>query len=525
MGTVPIFRRKMGLSPFGVPLAVFTPVLLILSYPKANLDFLAWIALAPLTIAILRAKNPGRAAGIGFLSGTIFHLGLLYWIYSTCRAGGVSVFFSGAAWIALSAVLALEWTVFAWAAKWLARAGPAFPLAAAMAWTAVEWAKTVLASKAVWFPWFCLGYTQWKHPVLLQIVSVTGTWGLSFAIALTGISLGYAFWKGGCPSFSKKTACFAGVPMLLRRMAGVFAVLIIILSYGILKLKTDGHSGAGRVLKVSILQPNIDHYKKWDEKYVTWIEARLTRLLEEASRSSPHLVIWPESALPGWIEEKKYKTWLQTLASDMKAFHLVGSVSEEGGRHVSAFLFDRQGHVTGVYNKRQLVPFGEYVPMRALLGKWITAIGKLGEFDPGGRQQKPLSVDDFSMGVSICYESIFPGLLRENVSGGADFLVNITNDGWYLDTAGPYQHFLVNVFRAVENRRPLVRVGNTGVSAWIDQCGRIHDSTDLNTHGVITFDLPLTGNQPKTLYTRRGNWFAQLCAAATLAFLLAAIIL
>lgn len=513
---------------------LLTPALLILSYPKANLDFLAWIALAPLTIAILRTKNPGRAAGIGFLSGTIFHLGLLYWIYSTCRAGGVSVFFSGAAWIALSAVLALEWAVFAWAAKWLVRLGPAFPLAAAMAWTAVEWAKMVLASKAVWFPWFCLGYTQWKHPVLLQIVSVTGTWGLSFAIALTGISIGHLLWKrpskpvsqsqqgGRIDTFRKMCVPSLGT---LRRMAGAFAVLIIILSYGILKLKTDGHSGAGRVLKVSILQPNIDHYKKWDEKYVAWIEARLTSLLEEASRSSPHLVIWPESALPGWIEEKKYKTWLQTLASDMKAFHLVGSVSEEGGRHVSAFLFDRQGHVTGVYNKRQLVPFGEYVPMRALLGKWITAIGKLGEFDPGNRQQKPLYVDDFRMGVSICYESIFPGLLRENVSEGADFLVNITNDGWYLDTACPYQHFLINVFRAVENRRPLVRVGNTGISAWIDRYGRIHDSTELNTHGVITFDLPLNRDQPKTLYTRRGDWFAQLCAASTLAFLLAAIIL
>ncbi len=501
---------KFFLSPAG--LSCLSGLLLFLSYPKANLGFLGWVALAPLAFAVLSSKNLTKASLCGFLCGLVFNLGLLYWIYYTCRAGGVGQAVSILAWVALSGLLALELLVFAWIAKLVSKAGPEFAFASACAYTALEWGKTVLAAKAAWFPWFMLGYTQWRYPAVIQTASLTGAAGISFALAFSGLSLGYAL-KMRRPVFNK---IMAVVPALILA-CGMFY-------YGNHRLKNSNPAHDASI-KISLLQPNIDQYKKWDERYSGWIKSRLAGIIKKAAENSPQLVIWPESSVPGWIEEDDHFFWLAGAAQNMRAFHLAGAVSSgEGANHVSAFLFSPYGRLEAVYNKRQLVPFGEYVPMRDFLSRKVEVLGQMGEFTPGDAKQRLMTADGVKMGIAICYESVFPELARADTLSGADFLVNMTNDGWYLDTAGPYQHLAPNIFRAVENKRPLVRAANTGISVRIDEYGRVKQKLDLNSCGTMDFDLPVKKDAPKTFYTRYGEWFAKVCSAAAGIFLIATLI-
>ena len=169
----------------------------------------------------------------------------------------------------------------------------------------------------------------------------------------------------------------------------------------------------------------------------------------------------------------------------------MGSVSRGDGSHVAAFLLDKKGEISASYEKRQLVPFGEYVPMRGFLGRYIKPVATLGEFLPGARDQKLMEFKGFKIGAAICYESVFPYLFYPSTRAGADLFVNITNDGWYLDTAAPYQHFIVNIFRAVENRRSVARAANNGISGVIDPWGRVLAKTRLNERTVLEADVPV----------------------------------
>lgn len=494
-------------------LAVSTSILLILSYPKPSLGFFAWFALAPLTYAILKAADWRKALLLGFISGLVFYSGILYWIYFTCRAGELSVPLSILCWLLLSSCLALEWVLFAWLAHLFARTGPGFAFGTAVAWTLIEWLKVLLAQKAAWFPWFLLAYTQWNYTTIIQVVSVTGPYGLSFAIAFLGISAGWYFYQ-------KKP-----ISGLLSGLAPAILFGIGIWIYGFAVLRMADKQQFTGEFKVAILQPDIDQYKKWDEKYEKWIISQLMWLLEEASKFSPELVVWPESALPGWIEDPVYHNWVSSLAVNMKAMQLVGSISGEGGKHVSAMLFDTDGQLAGEYNKRKLVPFGEYVPFRKFLGSFITPISKLGEFEPGAGKQQLLHAGNKKLGVTICYESIFPYLVSASADSGADILVNMTNDGWYLNTAGPYQHLLINIFRAVENRKPLVRAANTGISAWIDPWGRVQNYLAIDNQGVLYASIPDYSNLTPASYSSFGDWFTQFCLMVFAAYFIAVLVL
>ncbi|MCX5783798.1 MAG: hypothetical protein NTW04_05105 [Elusimicrobia bacterium] len=389
--------------------------LLIISYPKFNLGFLAWAAFAPFAMGVQSLKKSSSAFSFGVYTGFVFYCGILYWIYFTCRAGGVNPILSFLAWIGLSAILASLWGIFGWAVFLMRGSGAMFPLLAAMCWAGLEIFSLALAKYAVWFPWFLLGYTQWKYTHLIQIVSVIKTTGLGFIIAYAGLSLGYCL-------HAKK----------LKPLIAPLGMIAAIFIYGV----TKNPPPSADFITAAILQPNIDQYKKWDEKFVLSIEETLTRLLNTAEKSKPQLVVWPESALPGWVEDPRYKDWLKSLAVKMNCWHLVGSVSNVGEKYVSAYLENGQG---------------------------------------------VLNAGGVRFGAAICYESIFPYLWRER---DAKFFINITNDGWYLKTAGPYQHFVPNIFRALETGKPVLRAANTGISALIDGQGKIQYASKLGTEGV-----------------------------------------
>lgn len=239
------------------------------------------------------------------------------------------------------------------------------------------------------------------------------------------------------------------------------------------------------------------------------------QLKKSTTENPSRIVIWPETSVPGWIpNEPKMLEWASGVVKRTGAYHLIGAVTQEQGRsYNSAFLFGPDGKIEGRYDKMHLVPFGEFVPFQKILGKWIPVLNDLGGFD-AGQNPRILKTPDWPVGASICYESIFPEIARRQVLEGAAVLVNLTNDGWYLDTAAPEQHFAMNVFRAVENRIGLVRAANTGISGCIDPFGKIAQMTKLNQRTILDGFVSL--RREETFYTKHGDIFAWACAAASL---------
>ncbi len=494
-----------------IPLIVWPVVsagMLALSQPKFDLGWLAWGALAPLAYYIVKAKTRRAAAAGGLLCGSLFYLALLYWIYPTMRAGGVPPGVAAAGLLLLALLMSLEFTLAAFFGHCLKKAGlKAWPYVFAAGWFLLESGKVWLCSKAVWFPWFMLGYSQHAYTPLIQICSVTGVYGLGAAIALSGALAGALLardlrWPGRALRFLPAVILFAGIWI-----------------YGRAELARVPAPKAE--LNVALLQPSIDFYAKWDAAEAGNIRTRLERLLGEAKGAD--LVVWPENALPCWIDDEACYTWLKSAVAISSGTAFVGSVSKGDGRRVAAFLVDSGGGMRGTYEKRQLVPFGEYVPMRGLLGRYIKPVAALGEFDPGAPSQPLMNFGGLKLGAAICYESVFPYLFAGDTLQGADLFVNITNDGWYLDTAAPYQHFAANIFRAVENRRPVVRAANNGISGVIDPWGRVTASTSLNDVTVLKEKVPLY--EAKALFPEYGGWLTAAALTAVSAFLLAVLFL
>ena len=475
---------------------LLTGILVALSFPKWNLGPLAWFALVPLFSAIDR-KNGKQVFGLGFLSGWAAFLGILYWIVPTFRAAGVSTGVGVLSVALLSAYVALFWSAFAWIFSRLTIHRVFF---GASAWAALEWARNYLFTG---FPWGSLAYTQWQAWPLIQISEFTGVCGVSFLICAVNI--------------------FIYENLVERKIRWVNAsVLGLLFSLNFLALKMEqGRETPGKSdLRVAVLQGNIDQYKKWSAESVEEILTSYESLALAPESKSAHLVVWPETALPGWYpedshpEDKNLADWLENLIRKTGTFHLVGAVTRsEGKAFNSAFLMSPNGEFIARYDKMHLVPFGEFVPMQSFLGRWIFVLNDLGGFDKG-QGQRPLDFNGVRLGAEICYESIFPEIPRAQVKNGAGFLVNLTNDGWYLDTAAPEQHFAMNVFRAVENRRVLVRAANTGISGFIEPTGKIAEKTRLGEQKVIAGNIQT--RRDLTLFSRWGDWFPLLCSVFTI---------
>ena len=487
-------------------LPFLTALLLVLSYPKFYQGWLAWLALGPLSYYILRSKTPRAAAAGGLVCGVVFYLGILYWIYPTMRAGGVNPAVSALGLALLSLVLSAEFVLISVYGFYIKKTGTkAWPYLFALGWFLLEYGKVYLSLKAVWFPWFMLGYTQWDYAPLIQVASITGVYGLSAAVCFAG-ALAASLLVLEAPIYKK-----------IIRFTPAILVFCGIWLFGRAELKTAEAAAPLRSFKAALLQPSIDLYSKWAEAEAGNIRAIIEGLA--AGAKGADLVVWPENALPGWIEEPFYSAWLKSPDFRGPAGSIVGSVSRGDGRHVAAFLLDEKGEIAASYNKRQLVPFGEYVPLRGLLGRYIAPVAALGEFAPGAPEPGLMAFRGFKIGAAICYESVFPYLFSADARAGADVFVNITNDGWYLDTAAPYQHFIANIFRAVENRRAVIRAANNGISGVIDPWGRVLAKTSLNERVAMIVTVPVYAE--RAFFPFYGQWFAWAAMLAVSAFLLA----
>ncbi len=489
-------------------LAGLSGLALFLSFPKFGHGAVAWAALVPLLVA-LPGRSDCAASGLGLLTGFVASVGVLYW------TAIVAVVHGGLAWpaaivamLSLAAVEALFVGLFTWElSRLLRRHGRGALLLAPIIWVGLEMVRTHTFCS---FPWCLLGYTQHDNLPVAQLASLTGVYGLSFVVALASAVLAFALLEPD-PRVRRKA------------LAGLAAVLVATLAYGTWRLRTATFDGER--LRVALVQASIPQDEKWQPslawRNIAW-HADLTR--QAASRGA-RLIVWPESAVPYYYDSTPLiAATMQDLARQSNAFLLFGNDDREAGEDqdrifVGAKLIDPSGSLRFRYHKMQLVPFGEYLP----LARFFERLGverlvqEVGAFTPGTEATVGQAAGR-RFGVTVCYEAIFPWLVRRFTQQGADLLINITNDGWYGRSSAPYQHFAMARLRAIENGRHFVRAANTGISAVVDPRGRVLARTELFERTALVHDIGLS--RERTVFVRIGESFGWGCLGIALLLLL-----
>ncbi len=494
-------------------LAILSGLLLTGSFPKIGISLFAWFALVPLLIAI-RNLSPKKGFILGFIAGLVHYLTLLYWlVYTMHTYGHLPLLLCTFILILLSAFLAVYLAAFLATLLNLCVKPAICIFAVPVLWVAFEYMRSLFFLA---FPWELIGYSQYNNLLLIQISDIFGVYGVSFLIGLSNVAIFLAFLYLAGKNWKRK----AVTKKIAAGSISVFVLIIVlVLSYGKWRIDSiDRIVCSSPSIKAAVVQGNIDQAVKWNPEIQRLTIKKYIKLSLLSKADNPDIVVWPETATPFYF---LYNIGLSNMVkkgiNDTGTTFLFGSPSFISGKGVveyynTAYLVGRDGKVYDKYDKVHLVPFGEYIPFN----KWLPFVGKMvegvGDFKPGIKG-KTIKWDDYRLGLQICYEIIFPDLSRAMAKNNAALLVNITNDAWFGTTSAPYQHFSMAIFRAVENRRALVRSANTGISGFIDPVGRIIEKTDLFKEAVVTRSVPLI--HTTSFYTCFGDLFAIFCMVAT----------
>lgn len=493
-------------------MSLLSGALLVLSFPQFEYYALAWIALVPLFVS-LTGKGLKDSFILGMLAGFVYFLGTVYWVFhSMYYYGYIAAPLSVLILVVLCLYLALYIGIFALLFSYISRC-PRIPalLTVPVLWVSLEFLRTYALTG---FPWSSLGYSQYRFLFLIQSADITGVYGISFLVAATNAVI-YDV-TVSWPDKMRKEPLFPRWPLSVGLI--VYALVVV----GALLYGTDKFNGRtdGRKIKVSVMQGNIPQDKKWEPQFQQEVIDIYKRLSLSVQADSPDMIVWPETAVPFIFGDDSGRTDdMISFQQQLRTYLLFGSMfrKEGGGLSNSAVLLSPEGKLLSVYDKVHLVPYGEYVPLRRLTPFIEKITVGIGDFVPG-RDQTVMKTPFARIGNLICYEIIFPGLVRKFAENGADLLVTITNDAWFGRTAAPYQHFSMAVFRAVENRVPVVRAANTGISGFIDSDGRILRQSDIFVKAALTGELAV-GNE-KSFYAEHGDVFAWLCVTCLVLLLI-----
>ncbi|MFN2406797.1 MAG: apolipoprotein N-acyltransferase [Pyrinomonadaceae bacterium] len=494
--------------------AAATAILLILSFPNFDVYFLAWIALVPLMWAVAKRPSPRGAFILGWTAGTIFFYGSCYWLtYSMIHYGGLPRVVAYLLLIPPALVVGIFPGLFAVVlALAVKRWGHVAVLAAPFLWPAFEWARLGVTGQL----WNALGYSQAFHRMLIQPANCGGVYAVGFLIVAINTAV---------------------LLVILKRNAwSVVSALVIAATVGLailyapLSPTSSNHSSDFLTVDVIALQPNVPMALVKSSEEINELRERHLRLSQQAlaqisERQSPRLVIWPESPMNfSYASDHAFRLWVANFAREHKTSLIFNSLEPAGpdAYFNSALLVNEEGRMIAQYDKIRLMPFGEYVPLPQWLpgASLITAI--VGDFTPG-EKYTVMPISDYRAGVFICIESAYPWIARRLTNEGADVLINISNDGYLGPTAVMRQHLANAIFRAVENGRPVLRVTNSGVSAWISEKGRVEEQTVAFQEDVRHWSMSPSLVE-STFYARHGDLFVQICAAITVMILLAALL-
>ena len=508
-------------------LAVVSAVLQILAFPLPNIFPLSWVAIAPLLVAVLRAREPeeirlpaglaqkflpasaGQGFLLGYVSGIIWYGGTCYWVYHTMHLyGGLSAVAAAGILVLFCLYLGLYEGLFGLVVALLAGGRPEGSRRALFlspfVWVALELARTRISG----FPWDLLGTAQVNNISLNRLATITGVYGLSLEIMLVNTVFAAAFLVG-----REK-----------RKVILIEAAVVAVALQLLVLIRPAPSRGTHTALLVQENIPILPS-EAWTQQYLENTLNDLSRLsTPPAGAPKPDLVVWPESPAPFYVNDTRFRSAIAAVAKRDQTYVVAGSLGEEAGEQAgseqlynSAALMSPQGQWVARYDKVHLVPFGEYVPFKSLLGFAGGLTKEVGEFSRGSSRE-PLVVDGYKLGVFICYESVFPGEVRQFADNGGQVFVNISNDGWYGDTGAWAQHLNQARMRAVENGRWLLRATNTGLTAAIDPYGRIVARSPRKVRTALEAPYGLVSGT--TFYTRHGDWFAYLCAIISVAALL-----
>jgi apolipoprotein N-acyltransferase len=474
--------------------ALVSGVALVFCFPVFDFHYIAWFALVPFLSSLW--DKSGREA---FIYHSINHYGGMPFVASISIVLLLSLYES--LFIGLFALI--------FSKKIRDSSLPALFLAPVF-WTVLEFLRSYALTG---FPWSSLGYSQYSSLTLIQFADITGIYGVSFILVAV---------NGAVSDLLIARKRRARMPLfhLSPTIAGyvlLFLSLGAILVYGIKRL---GEGVPGKEITVSVVQGNIEQDIKWDPSYQRSVINVYRSLTHEAMFKHPSLIVWPETAVPFYFGYNKGLTAeITEFQKSLNTYLLLGAITLKGPGMLSnsALLLGGNGELKHAYDKMHLVPFGEYVPLRQALFFVDKMVVGIGDYLPGESIER-FKTPHGEFATLICYEIIFPGLTRKFYKDGGDFLVTITNDAWFGKTSGPYQHFTMAVFRAVENRKPVIRAANTGVSGFIDSNGKILKSSSLFERTVLTEDIITDGR--RTFYSRFGDLFSYLCIIITVVLLI-----
>ncbi len=503
-------------------------VLLTLPYHFPSLGFTAFFAFIPFFFVL---DSKASAFKYSYVFGFLFFSLSGYWLTNVNVLG----------YVLLAMYLAIYFVFFSlFAAKFIDppadfnKTNMAFLVKASFYLPAFWVAMEMLRAWAIGgLPWALLGYSQWKNIVFIQIADITSVYGVSFFVMAVNIILFQIFrivlmkndqlaFRGVSPDRRRKIAV-----LLAEVLLGLF---FVVCGYGIWTLKSweafYSSPAQKAMIRISVLQGNIPQDEKWDAKIKNIIFEKYKRLTLMSAIEKSDLIVWPETSFPGYLEdEAAMAAQLRNVVRESKTNVLVGAPTfgdlEKGLRfYNSAVLYGADGEEKKRYSKLHLVPFGEYVPFEPFTS-FIRNFVQIGHFTAGTektiftintRYQDPNIKAKFA--TLICYEDIFPGLVRDFCKGGADFLINMTNDAWFGKTSAPYQHAEASVFRAVENRVNVVRATNTGFSCFISPEGKVLGSVKENGEEIFVTGhkaCELILRKGRSFYTRFGDVFAFFC--------------
>jgi len=502
-------------------LVFISSIFLILSFPKPEISWLVWFSFVSFLFSIEK-KNRRQAFWLSYLCGLFFFTGTIYWVNFVTVLGYIFLI------IYLSLYFGLFGLCFTFIRKLQDKNTNKifyflYNLSIPCFWVSLEFIRSHFFTG---FGWGLLGYTQYKNLPLIQIADITGTYGVSFIIMFINVSIFYIIklilkirsliLEDRGQRRELKPVVFSSIFYFL------FSVLCIvgILFYGQHKINYVD-SIEKDLVKVSVIQGNFPAQEKWTSDLKYKILDKYLNLTYKASLDNPGLIVWPETAIPDYINKNVQMEYV--IAQSVDSINipvLIGTPWEENSEYYnSAVFFSKEGEIEKRYDKIHLVPFGEYFPFSKYF-PFVFDIFESGNFSPGDdftvfKLDKTSGRKEVKFSTLICYEDIFPNLVRKFINNGSNFIINITEDSWFGKTGATYQHTQSLVFRSVENCVSSVRAANTGLSCFISPVGRIYgrvindEGEELFISGYSTENIEISNID--TFYQKYGNIFAYIC--------------